>query len=131
MLLLTGNPFLHHPKPTTMESKEIIEGDKLIAKFDGWVFNENDTVCREDHSDHGQLIELRIDILNHYHFSWDWLMIPCKKFSELEFDNDQRSFNHQEMCDTLDNNVTSYEIDRAWVALVKCIQWLNSQTPQP
>lgn len=115
-MLLTGCPFPHHPKPTTMDGKDIIEGNKLIAKFDGWVFNENDTVCREDH---------------HYHFSWDWLMIPCKKFSELEFDNDQRSFNHQEMCDTLDNNVTSYEIDRAWVALVKCIQWLNSQTPQP
>lgn len=61
-----------------MTKKEIVDGNKIIADFDGWKHsgkggNLSNYYNKENQQSHSDDFE--------YHSSWDWLMPVCKKIA--------------------------------------------------
>lgn len=85
-----------------METREIIEGNKLISEFMGE------------------------KAVGGYHQSWDWLIPACAKFDALMMDDLKDRSKFSEYSDLLDDAVTVYAIEIAFWQLVECIKWYNS-----
>ena len=66
-------------------SKEIQEGNKLIAEFMGAKFIEKDPMFMNGNSSFYYFKETgKSERILHYHFSWDWLMPVVEKIESLE-----------------------------------------------
>lgn len=66
--------------------------------------------------------------------SWDWIMPACNKWDNLYKDdpvlrdrNTDTYAEYIELCDKLDNAVTTYNINDAYLQLVSNIEWYNKQ----
>ena len=100
-----------------MTQEEIIEGNKLIAEFMGVKIGEDLYSWRP-----GVIDSIKEHNLQ-YHSSWDWLMPICLKFCE-SYEN-YPSSKCEGMIMNLDNEVSSYDITKAFKQLVICIKWYN------
>lgn len=115
---------------------ETIEGNKIIAAFDGWKFNEDGSVQHDRFNDHGQKTDMVENILNNYHTSFDWLMPVVEKIEGLGY-----TFNIQKgMCHLYSDNIPVNDIEFAnksnnniepkinlvWQTCVEFIQWYIS-----
>lgn len=94
------------------------EDNELIAKFDGFVLEE-DGMYR-DRSGGDKTVRKKEDGF-YYHSSWEWIMPVCKKFDLLTIDNERYIW----YCDRIDNAVTKYEILPVFKILVEAINWYN------
>jgi len=62
-----------------MNTEQILKGNKMVAKFDGWVLiPESDNKFVPEHYERGQDWMDNINNLK-YHTSWDWLMPVVQK----------------------------------------------------
>jgi hypothetical protein len=119
-----------------MTQKQILEGNKLIAKFmrikffrrpkfAQFILGDIDELKWKDSN--GELIS--INNLK-YHSSWDWLIPACQKWDNLMHTNSKLIgskliITYLKKCDTLDNIVACYEILPVFEQLVKNIKWYN------
>lgn len=120
-------------------TQEIIEGNKIIMEFDGWVKKPMQTFDpdnnKQNPGSNTYFIYERNGVLMGYESietevvystSWDWLMDACKKWDGLPFKKtDNKRKDYEKLCDDLDNAVTRYEILPAFEQLVNNIKWLN------
>lgn len=105
-----------------------IEGNKLIAEFDGWVQDVNVKDRPYWHPERNMTMYTYVDGFK-YHLSWDWLMPVVEKINKIKgFDiiiykttvhvNDDT----QIIFETTDRiNI----INAVWHAVVQFIQWYN------
>ncbi len=121
-----------------MTNEQIIEGNKLIAEFDGWVltignfahaFNGKEDNAQETKR-RNRLIGFDDCIDNEdlkYHSSWDWLMPVAKKISDMrkegggELNGKVFDLIHMMFHEVLDNTPS-----KLWVVIVEFIKWHNS-----
>lgn len=106
--------------------KEIFEGNKLIAEFDGWIMHDGKYWHKE-----------RNITMYHepkdfqYHSSWDWLLPAVKKFKEYLNKLERPSKNHCCQGDLLEVDVIcslqEVNIEKCFKSLLLCIKWFNSQ----
>lgn len=118
--------------------EEIIEGNKLIAEFDGKKFipyKGNSSYdkkfktyqscanwIKKNVREEGYVPELGWNVgMGKYHSSWDWLMPACRKFDMLNIEGDE----YLKYSDELDKAATLYELLPLFNQLVKCIKWYN------
>ena len=66
-----------------MENKEIIEGNKLVAEFDGWVIDNSFPDKDRTYIKNGGI---ELDTTFKYHTSWDWLMPVVENIQSLAID---------------------------------------------
>jgi hypothetical protein len=119
-----------------MSEEEIVNGNKIIAEFDG---------CEKciSHTDNGvttgYIVKGKVNIGNsptdgynnfaisqlEFHSSFDWLMPVCKKWSELEFDGKDQTWEYGFYSVNLSILVGKYEILPVFNQLVKNIEWYN------
>ena len=64
-----------------MENKEIIEGNKLVAEFDGWVIDNSFPDKDRTYIKNGGI---ELDTTFKYHTSWDWLMPVVEKIFRMK-----------------------------------------------
>ena len=64
-----------------MENKKIIEGNKLIAEFDGWVIDNSFPDKDRTYIKNGGI---ELDTTFKYHTSWDWLMPVVEKICRMK-----------------------------------------------
>jgi len=118
-----------------MENKtqEIIEGNKLIAEFDGWEKSDSEVYLGyyTKYKDDDEFYPQRLELMQ-YHSSWDWLYEPYKKFFSLrEFDTVtegklyDRSPYFVERLENLQRAWGSLDIIRAFDELITSINWYN------
>ena len=110
-------------------SKEIEEGNKLIAEFMGLHFHKTGWVDARHIDGNYECPELK------YHYSWDWLMPVVEKIESLE---DGRFITTIETgyCVISDNGENAIvemqsdetKIENTRLAVIKFIEWLNEQT---
>jgi len=63
-----------------------------------------------------------------YHTSWDWLIPAIKKFDRIyEKEKIEHYGLYEHCCDEIDDSVTTYEINKAFEALVSAITWYNKK----
>jgi hypothetical protein len=131
-------------------TKELtIEGNKLIAVFDGmiigkvrgWMSGQNNELCyRKDET--GEITQVvRFEHLK-YHTSWDWLMPVVEKIEKICRENGGPLSNHSKEQEHLENqldnplhwkswsyhNITlTTNIEDVWEQSVSFIQWYNTQ----
>ena len=111
-----------------MTQEEILQGNKLIAKFIGMKYDSNANVYEDDKNAYG-LFSLK------FHSSWDWLMPVVEKI-----ENNLVNYSHEvvifgEHCHinqgkTHDMGYSSKgsKIASTWSAVVDFIKWYNTQT---
>ncbi|MFH1275609.1 MAG: hypothetical protein ABIH82_00695 [Candidatus Woesearchaeota archaeon] len=110
-----------------MTQKEIIEGNKLIAKF---LFPNLEEECKADDFLIEKLMfaKMLFFFKNYgrleFHSKWDWLISACRKWDMLEVE-DKNLVEYIKLCDQLDNTVAFYEIEPSFQQLVKCIKQYN------
>ncbi len=121
-----------------MSSKEIQEGNAVIAIFDGWesyiikdgLSKGMTAYFNEKRNFHRYPIEAM-----KYHTSFDWLMPVCKKFVEMnekDFNPDddfEISITYQDHRTYIHTTALRYEITPLFEAVVKALTWYNSLTP--
>ncbi len=115
--------------------KSIEQGNKLIAEFDGYTYDPQKILNGQSGVFYKkEKMPLLIGQLK-YHSSWDHLIPVCAKFDSLyvvnAFDVGDDRERYHDLSEMLDNSVTMYEIERAWVALVECIEWFNALPAPP
>ena len=111
-----------------MTSKEILDGNKIIAEFLGInkkVYGETGTTYYIDGTPY-QFFKLK------YHSSWDWLM-PVVEEIENVLDGDVSISIKDDSCNINSNyygiSVEGYtKIESVWIACVKFITWYNLKT---
>lgn len=111
-----------------MNAKEIIEGNKLIAEFMGYIDNgDPDGFLIDPNTNY----DVNVDELK-FHSSWDWLMPVVEKIQSLRNDKD---------IDELDRiHITALEvsfknlpkngytkIEDMWQAVIEFIKWYNEK----
>lgn len=98
-----------------METKEIIEGNKLIAEF--MKVSVSDYTSYEEE---GRKCYTENDL--EYHSSWDWLMPVVEKclIGEAEC-------NEPVLITNIYDALTSISITGTFVAVVEYIKWYNNQ----
>lgn len=113
-----------------MEQNEIIEGNRIIAEFMGWVHHEDKAY------DDYEMSQLR------YHNSWDKLMPVVEKINTLAIDNVgevgvyikpfacyvAEDEHHPITMSTVANHPVLIEI--VWITIVTFIRWYNT-IPKP
>jgi len=124
-------------KNTDMTAQQIQDGNRLIAEFMGGKYHELENIFSDPikvmwflpgnnpnpHCTSGtykRLTELE------YNVRWDWLMRACKRFDGFtlkDFKTSSQWTNYKILCDNIDDAVTTYDIEKAFSALVKGIEW--------
>ena len=123
-----------------MDSKEIIEGNKLIAEFMGCYgdahFAGGEQVYRYGFKDtHITERWHESEFLDKtpYHSSWDWLMPVVKKIKDLAMDRDlefNEALVHKEAKSRftpIANECGNVNIENVHYCVIKFVTWLNSQ----
>ena len=122
-----------------MESKEIIEGNKLIAEFMGIRYHDNNTV-----SGHPSILSIIMgeDKIADFkfHTSWDWLMPVVEKMELIQYEpkdgDDSYNWNTPYLRTIAFNMVRinrqqlfqeETKIKSLWKAVVEFIKWYNTQ----
>ena len=110
-----------------MDTKEIIEGNQLIAEFMGYDF-----IAENSH-----FIVRESDYLEPYHHkfnsSWDWLMPVVEKIDLMGFDVQisrisikiSRILENENPIISLVCGDVSQKLDLCFLAVVEFIQWYN------
>jgi hypothetical protein len=100
-------------KIKAMTNEEIINGNRIIAEFDGRQLSSyQDTIVQR--------------FLNNYHRNWNNLIPVCKKYSELNIGKSWDNFcEHRRLTLELTTRIRNFEILPVFEQLVKCIQWYN------
>lgn len=128
-----------------LDDLEILEGNKLIAEFEGraTVINECEycgkdvtvkPICSGDekgnktsHAAGGRIVELK------YHSSWNWLMPVWKKFREINYDypngikRDDLKNEHEHFRELIIGSLEICSIKMAFRYIVYAIKWYNQQ----
>lgn len=106
--------------------------NELIAEFMGLHQNKEDNGAFKIGAWYNS--EYRVIPKLLYNVSWNWLMPACNKWDDLYKDdpvlrdrNTDTYSEYIELCDKLDNAVTTYEIHNAYLQLVSNIEWYNKQ----
>jgi hypothetical protein len=115
---------------------DTVKGNEVIAVFDGWTH-------KPTLKGKGKGLWYRLpkgqaawsSSAFQYHTSWDWLIEACKKWDYLyetePLLQDRSTAIYQrylELCEQLDDAVTTYEIETAYEKLLKCVTWYTSIT---
>ena len=105
-------------------TEQIITGNRIIAEFMGARFYNDDMEAYPNGyylSDYpcSQIKDME------FHKSWDWLIPVCKKWSDLEFDGKDQTWEFDHYNELLAINVLSYEIEHAFNQLVSNIEYYN------
>ena len=98
-----------------MTAQQIQDGNRLIAEFMGEV---DDYWWERD--------RFNERIKAKFHSNWNELMRACKKFDSFVLDDFKvmpQWTNYKILCDNIDDAVTTYDIEKAFAALVKAITW--------
>jgi hypothetical protein len=130
-----------------MESKEIIEGNKMIAEFMGLILHKPDKTFNieqwwsGDSSDgrkKGEFVGYSHQL--EYNTSWDWLMPVVDKIEKLGFDSRIHGNNSDDgyLCDFIQDNTNNEiscfvtwqdnggtKIEATFKAVVEFIKWYN------
>lgn|ERR1035437_6933497 len=106
----------------------IVEGNKLIAKFMGWVIDDS-------FPDKGRVYRspkgnIELDTTFKYDKDWNWLMPVVEK---IEKENGVKMFLHPVGCEIyvfgkeISNNNSDTKIKATWLSVVEFIKWYNEQ----
>lgn len=125
-----------------MQSKEILDGNKLIAEFCGLMHIPLDDEFPYDSwrwkTDAVEPINknIRTGIIYEveYHISWDWLMPVGKKISDI-FEEKVKSKDYmidggELFLSRILDEVCYFNIEKLWVAIVEYIEWYNINESQ-
>ena len=124
-----------------MDDKEILEGNRLIALFDGGVLEKNDPNFYETftQADIGHILWVGFypDALE-YHTSWDWLMPVVGKIYELRKGEAKRLApimkgttwvtKYDGPVWDVERELRAVNIDKLWQSVVNFIKWYNKQS---
>lgn len=116
-----------------MTEQEIIEGNKVISKFDGWKFSKYKNDTAKPPKDHfSRLKSSKYFFEMKYHTSWIWLMQIVEKIEAIdENDTDYESEIIGKFCQigVRDEHSASAntKIEAVWLSVVAFIKWYNSQ----
>ncbi len=102
-----------------MTQEEIIEGNKLIAMFDGLEKSDMKDMEKYYFTVYGYLT---IEDLE-YHSSWDWLMPVVKKCSKI-LNNDKEGSLIAPFF-SINKALLEIEIDKLWKSVIEFIKWYN------
>lgn len=121
-----------------MESKEIIENNKLLAEFIGYKENSSGNIVFEGIS--GQYYLDRL----YFHKYWDWIMRAAEKIEAIKTDRQllfQVVINGFDCCIEAHEKVTNFKsnfhhcertkIEAVYHTCVAFIKWYNKQNKQP
>ncbi len=124
---------------TTIRSPQMVDVrvcNKMIAKFMGVVVNEYANELGEQKfwmATEGKLsppfptsFTSPDDIVYNYHWDWNSLMDVCHKWDNLKVPECHEPA-YVDICDWLDNAVSTYEINNAYNQLVNAIEWYESK----
>lgn len=113
---------------------ETLEGNKLIAVFMGMkiidTLEDQDVWVKTDI--HNGLME---ETNTCFHHSWDWIMLPCKKFS-IDIGDQCNEMGKQvydkyiEHCECIEGTIITYKIEDVFKHLVEAILWYNTTLNQ-
>ena len=100
-----------------MTQDEIENGNILVARFE----TEEPDVLEHDLKYHAGQVVAR------YNEDWDSIMPVCHKWDNIEDAlTGEQWIEYARLSDSLDEAVTTYEIDQAFIQLIKCINWYNT-----
>ena len=117
-----------------MEAKEIIEGNRLIAEFDGWEILPNQGTKKIEHFiKNGYRLSIN-DI--YYHQYWDWIMPVVEKITSIDDGKFYIMISSVGIwCTTIGRDDISEQevasmggmtpIENTWYAVVNFIKWYN------
>ena len=100
-----------------MENKEIIEGNKLVAEFDGWVIDNSFPDKDRTYIKNGGI---ELDTTFKYHTSWDWLMPVVQKICKLHRPSKEYFLIEKLYQSCFDNTPI-----KTYKAVVEFIKWYN------
>ena len=107
----------------------ILEGNKLIAEFMGWVHSVvNYHGINLFHYPEGDKSPIHCKQMGleqmKYHYSWDWLMPVVSKINSLDYLNlwDDNNVDKYNLTESLKN----VDIESTWELCVEFIKWYNS-----
>lgn len=119
-----------------MKEQEIIEGNKLIAVFDGMLIGKlngwmsGDIGERAYRKADGEITEVYSFEKLKYHSSWDWLMPVVEKIyamhMKLDFKKDMDEFCEPMYRHVINTSITT-PIEGLYEDIVDFIQWYNQQ----
>jgi hypothetical protein len=108
---------------------EIIEGNKLIAEFDGWRKSPYSNTPNKMYKGEGKTeVGIHVDQLK-YHSSWDSLMPVIAKIN-LIYEAGIKEEYVRVLWDEIHCMLSKLNILRTNAAIVQFIQWYNTQTKQ-
>lgn len=61
-----------------------------------------------------------------YHWDWNAFMDACLKWDNLGV-LPINQYEYEQLCDALDNKVSCYEIEAAYIKFCDCMQWYESK----
>lgn len=115
---------------------ETLEGNKLIAEFDGKINEGLFWYTPTENWGRDGLQFTRKDKRLKYHLSWDWLMPVVQKIESLGYcvsifrgccDIEPREINQPDF-EGIETGGGKPKIDSTWQSVVKFIQWYNTQS---
>ena len=136
-----------------MKQEEIIEGNILIAKFDGWILGETEYYCAGVPERHPRWIKDKEELLTSdllYHSSWDWLMPIVEKIESIYSDHHgyfgvyinsnscsiygtnlhlviEPDSNYGDVYLSDPNAIFNSKIESTWYNIVEFIKWYNKE----
>jgi hypothetical protein len=119
------------------------EGNKLIAEFLGWVFHTKEYNWKRSRIDYPTWSDGAMGWKElHFHTSWDWLMPVVERIENLAcvgavvisrdhcwISDDKEPADNQNIVPA--DLCRKSKINAVWNAVVRFIQWYNSQTLKP
>jgi len=110
-----------------MTQQEIIEGNKLIAEFMGFLFDESKTDDHKFYSESTQGGWTSKRYVNpKYHSSWDWLMPVVEKINET-----CKNTGYVDDIILFDLHIVGCAISDVWQGCIDYIRWFNTQSTNP
>jgi hypothetical protein len=122
-----------NPTPPVQDSK--IEGNRIIAIFDGWTIEPGMENEPDPYFNRGWNMVMLSNM--RYHESWDWLMPVLRKCIDViglwahTHQDDNKSRVWLRASDNIRVALTSVDIEKGFREIAALIQWYNQQTPQP
>ena len=117
-----------------MTEQEILEGNKLIAEFMGWVPKNGDLWVDESNNNLPQNEKPKcLTDRWLYNSSWDWLMPVVREIEKLRYEVvirclDCQIFNRESSPAFICHKWSDTKIKSVYAAVVQFIKWYNSQS---